>query len=187
MTKVPMDKDRLNELLEEQKRQRKQRRKRRQLSHINESQLVEPAIEELESSGFCPNEGTTTWYKEPDVFIRERKHNEAPSKVAERPDLICEWKPKSGGESTLYVIELKKRFGKKGLGQIITYYWAVRNGTRIVDKNKEYQITGEEGIIMFIGAIEYKTTYYNQVVEWVQNSLEMDGLSGIEILPLQPD
>ena len=33
----------------------------------------------------------------------------------------------------------------------MAYYWAVRHGERIVDRDKEYNITGEECIVMVIG------------------------------------
>lgn len=182
-----MDKDKLDTLLEEQERRTKQRRKRRQLSHIEESQLVDPIKEKIESSGFCPDDGVTTWYEEPDVFVRDRKRDEAPANVIERPDLICEWKSQPGAESTLYVVELKKQFGKKGIGQILTYYWAVRNGTKIVDGDREYSINGDEPLIMIIGTMEYKSSYYDEVVNWIQESIELEGIAGIEVIPIQPD
>ena len=186
MVKSPMSKDQLEALLETQKRQTKQKQEERQLSHIDEEQLVAPAKQKIESSGFCPENGIVTWYEEPDVFVREPEQAEHPSKVVERPDLICEWKPERGTGSTLYAIELKKRFGKKGLGQIMTYYWAIRNGTRIVDGDKEYEITGEELVVMFIGGIEYKTVYFNRVIEWSKELVE-DDMAGVTNLPLQPE
>lgn len=187
MVKIPMDKDKLDGLLEEQERRTEEKQKRCRLSHIDESQLVEPIKRELESSGFCPDDGIITWYEEPDVFVRDRERNEAPANVTERPDLICEWEAEPGAGSTLYVIELKKRFGKKGIGQILTYYWAVRNGTKIVDGNRAYSITGDEPVIMIIGTMEYKSSYYNKVVSWLQDSVELEGVAGIEVMPIQPD
>lgn len=187
MVKIPMDKDKLDGLLEEQERRTKERQKRRRLSHIDESQLVEPIKQELESSGFCPDDGITTWYAEPDVFVRERKRDEVPANVTERPDLICEWEAEPGAGSTLYVIELKKRFGKKGIGQILTYYWAVRNGAKIVDGDREYSITGDEPVIMIIGTMEYKSTYYDEVVNWLRESIKLEGVAGIEVIPIEPE
>jgi len=187
MVKIPLDRSKLEELLEEQNRRTEERQKRRQLSHIDESQLVEPLKEKIESSEFCPDDGVTTWYEEPDVFVRDRKRDEASANVTERPDLICEWKSQPGAESTLYVVELKKRFGKKGIGQVLTYYWAVRNGTKIVDRDSEYSITGDEPLIMIIGAIEYKSSYYDEVVNWIQESVELEGIAGIKVIPIQPE
>ena len=187
MAKHPIGKDQLELLLKEQKRQTKEKQGRRQLAHIDEGQLVAPAKQKIESSGFCPEGGTVTWYEEPDVLVREREGDEPPSRVVERPDLICEWKPEHGGASTLYVIELKKRFGKKGLGQIMTYYWAIRHGERIINGNKEYEMTGEEFVVMIIGGIEYKTENFDQVVDWSQKLIQMDDSAGVTTLPLQPE
>ena len=186
MVKLPMDSDRIDEFLKTQEQRRKQKRDARRLSHISEDELKDPAKQKIESK-FLPDSGMAAWYEEPDVFVRERKQNEAPSRVAERPDLMAEWKPAVDEPSTLYIVELKKRLGKKALGQIITYYWAARNGTRVVDGDQEYSIVGDEPLVMVIGAIEYKTPYYDQVVEWTHNSLEFEDLVGIETIPLQPD
>lgn len=182
-----MDDDKLEGLLEEQSRRTKEKQKRRQLSHIDEEQLIEPIKEKIESSRFFPDDGVTTWYEEPDVFTRDRNRGEAPANVTERPDLICEWKSHPETESILYVVELKKRFGKKGIGQILTYYWAVRNGTKIVDGDREYSITGSEPVLMIIGALEYKSSYYDDVVSWLQQSVELENKAGIEVVLIQPD
>ncbi|MDB2275763.1 hypothetical protein PM085_19085 [Halorubrum ezzemoulense] len=186
MVKLPMNEKELEHLLEEQKNRTEERRKRRELSHIDESQLVEPAKRAIESD-YCPEEGTVTWYEEPDIFVRDRGADEPASRVAERPDLICEWQPANGGPSTLYLVELKKRFNKRGIGQIITYLWAARSGVKIIDGKKEYTLTGEEMLIVFLGAMEYKKPYYEDLVEWIIESLDLDQMTGIETLPLEPE
>lgn len=181
-----MDDEKMENILEEQKERRKERQSQRELSHINESQLTEPAKQAIESE-YCPDTGNITWYEEPDIFVRKREPDEPASKVTERPDLLCEWQPSEGGPSTLYLIELKVRLNKRAIGQLISYYWATRNGLKIVDGDKEYILSGEEVIVLLLGGMRYKKPYYDDLIDWLRESLDLGTDAGIETLPLKPD
>lgn len=186
MVRIPINQNKLENLLEEQSKQKKERRKQRELSHIDESQLFEPAKRAIESD-WLPEDGELIWFEEPSIFTREREDTEPASRVTERPDLICGWRPSGATISTLYIIELKKRLNKRGIGQMITYYWSARNGFKIVEGDKEYTITGNEHIVMFLGAIKYKKPYYNDLLNWLEDSLDMGSAAGIQLLPLEPE
>lgn len=184
MTKISIDESTMERLLEEQEKQRKERRKQRRLSHVDESELFEPAKRKIESD-YCPDSGNIIWYEEPDIHVRKPETDEPASRVTERPDLLCEWRPDGGGPSTLYIIELKKRINKRGIGQLTTYYWAARNGSKIIDGSKEYTLTGEEMIVMILAGIKYKKQYYDEVIEWITGALDVGSRAGIEVIPIE--
>lgn len=183
MVKISIGKRKLERLLEEQERRREERQAQQEASKVSESQLFEPAKRAIEAD-YCPDTGSITWYHEPDIVIGTDVSGPA-ARERERPDLICEWQPSGGGPSTLYVIELKRALDKRGLGQIVTYYWAMRNGEKIIAGDQEYRIEGNEMLIMFFAGLQYEKHYYDDVLAWVQQSLDMGSSGGIELLPLE--
>jgi hypothetical protein len=111
MVKIPMDDDEIGYWLDEQGRDKN----KGWLSSIDEDDLSEPArriAEEIYLQGV----DDVRWFEEPNIHVRERNLIEPAAKVIEQPDLLCK------AHSAYYVIELKKKVGKKAVGQALAYY-----------------------------------------------------------------
>ena len=168
----------IEKIRELQKEKAKERRKRRNLSHIDETEMVEPAKEELEEQ-FLNEYANTTWYHEPLIQIRERETEESPAKVQENPDLIAISEDKNRN-NYIFVVELKKVLGKskRSVHQALLYYWAAKNGVAVKAGSRNYEISGDELVYTTIGYLKAKHQYYSDFFDWLIQSLEL-GHEGI--------
>jgi hypothetical protein len=178
MVTIDIDPEKIRE---RQKKRARERRKRRRLSHIDESEMVEPAKETFEEL-FLDDSQTVTWYHEPSVQIQERKRNESPAAVHENPDLIAEFQ--TDRSTTLFVIELKKVLGKKSIGQMMFYYWAVSEGMDIKANEKTRELSGDEFVFSTIGYLKPTQQYYGEFFDWLRDSLKLEQGA---IVPFQVD
>lgn len=151
-------------------------------SSLDEYELIEPAKRILEEN-YLKGVDDITWFVEPNIQIRERHSNESPAKVIEQPDLLCK------SHSAYYVIELKKKVGKKAIGQSLNYYWALRHGEELKHGGSSYELLDNPTIVSMVAGIRWQQPYYREFFEWVQNnmSLKDGGLSKFGIPRSQID
>lgn len=163
----------LENIRELQEQRTEERQRRRRLSHIDESELVEPAKKTLEER-FLNEYDSLNWYHEPSVQVCERGENEAPANVQENPDLIAVAE-NTNGNTYLFVIELKKVLGKnkRSVHQALLYYWSVKNGTEIKSGSKSRKITGDELVFTTIGCLGVTNQYYGEFFDWLIHSLDL--------------
>lgn len=165
-----MSQEKIRRLRERQEERRRKREKRRRLSHIDEAEMVEPAKQSFKEL-LLGDGKIVEWYREPSVQIRERKNNESPAVVHEKPDLICEIDV--DGKTLLYVIELKKVLGKKAIGQALLYYWAVDNGIELKCDGYRRELPESVTIFSAIGFIKMKQQYYGDFISWLAESVTL--------------
>jgi hypothetical protein len=151
-------------------------------SSINENDLIEPAKKILEEN-YLQGIDDITWYVEPNIQVRERHPTEPPTKLIEQPDLLCR------SHSAYYVIELKKKVGKKAIGQSLNYYWALRHGEEIKHGGSSYELIEDPTIVSMVAGIRWQQPYYRDFFEWIQDNmcLEDGGLSKFGISRSQID
>jgi hypothetical protein len=156
MVKIPMDDDEIGYWLDEQGRDKN----KGWLSSIDEDDLSEPArriAEEIYLQGV----DDVRWFEEPNIHVRERNLIEPAAKVIEQPDLLCK------AHSAYYVIELKKKVGKKAVGQALAYYWALQHGEKLTHNGTSYDLIDNPTIVSVVAGIRWHQPYYSEFFNWV--------------------
>lgn len=165
-----MNDDEIDQWLNKQEQQEEEYNK--WFASINENDIVEPAKRIVEEN-YLQGVDDITWFVEPNIQVRERHPNEPPAKLIEQPDLLCK------SHAAYYVIELKKKVGKKAIGQSLHYYWALRHGEELRHGGSSYELLDDPTIVSMVAGIQWQQPYYREFFEWIQNnmSLENGGLS----------
>jgi len=71
------------------------------------------------------------------------------------------------------VVELKKKVGKKAIGQSLNYYWALRHGEELKYGGSSYDLIENPIIVSMVGGIRWQQPYYREFFEWVQNNMDL--------------
>lgn len=182
MVKIPGDPEPYQE---RQREKRRERRLKRNLSHINESEMIDPAKSFLEEQLINPEE-IVEWFEEPKVMIRSRQSDEPASKVWENPDLICQ--SDANGTPVFWVVELKKTLGKGAIGQALMYKWAIDNGLQIGTQENALPLPDNAIVCSVICYLKPNQEYYRDFTRWIENISELSGLFFAFQIPLEmPD
>jgi hypothetical protein len=77
------------------------------------------------------------------------------------------------------VIELKKKVGKKAIGQALNYYWALQNGEALKSDGSSYELLENPTVVSMVAGVQWQQPYYREFFDWVQESMSFEdgGLS----------